>query len=138
MVQYSQIVKAPLSLVWEHFLYKINHPENFVPGVSNVEVLERNDAYVIRAMDLTFPDNNNTSRVVEQISCAPFWVKFLILEHPTFEGYVENLAEPISGNETKITFSIHWKNKKTGASFDHQEIAKNAVLKTIAYILEAQ
>ena len=36
MIQYSTNVKATLDEVWQQFIYKIEHPENFVPGVSNV------------------------------------------------------------------------------------------------------
>ena len=48
MISYSENIKVPLDVVWQHFIYKIEHPENFVPGVSNVAIKENNDAYIIR------------------------------------------------------------------------------------------
>ena len=135
MIQYSEIAKAPLNKVWENFLYKIDYPENFVPGVSNVEVIEKSTDYVIRAMDITSPDGK-TARILEKITYSPYLVKFLILDHPIYMGHVDNLAEALSDVETRITFSIHWVNKETGEPFKDQELAKNAVLKTIAFITD--
>lgn len=41
MVDYTAIVKASLEKVWHHLILKIEKPENFVPGVSNVIILEK-------------------------------------------------------------------------------------------------
>jgi len=41
MISYSETIKIPLGIVWENFIYKIDHPENFVPGVNNVIVKEK-------------------------------------------------------------------------------------------------
>jgi ribosome-associated toxin RatA of RatAB toxin-antitoxin module len=43
MVQYTTIVKASLEKVWQHLILKIEKPENFVPGVSDVIILEKNE-----------------------------------------------------------------------------------------------
>jgi 4-hydroxy-L-threonine phosphate dehydrogenase PdxA len=136
MVSFSTNIHAPLDQVWEHFLYKIEHPEHFVPGVSNVEIIEKTGDYVLRAMELTTPDGAQ-ARVVEKIIHAPYTVKFLIVDHPKFSGHVDNLAEKISENETKITFSMYWVNKETGEPFSNQELVKSAVLKTVSFMLQS-
>ena len=61
MVSYSEIVEAPLEKVWKDFIYKIEHPENFVPGVSNVMMKEKTDAFVIRQMDISLPVCSQTN-----------------------------------------------------------------------------
>ena len=137
MISYSENIKVPLDVVWQHFIYKIEHPEHFVPGVSNVSIKENNDAYIIREMDIE-PDGGLKVRLIEKITYSPYWVKFLIIDHPVYSGYVDNIAERISDNETKITFSLNWTNKETGETFSNQEMIKNAVLKTVAFILDSK
>ena len=133
MLQYSQIINAPIQIVWEHFIFKIDNPQHFVPGVSNVVIKEKNNEYVIRQMDIQVPDTNKVT-VLEKITHAPYHVKFEIVDHPVYTGYVDNFAEAISEVETKITFAMHWKNKTTLEDFTNQNLIKEAVIKTIDYI----
>ncbi len=132
MIQYSTNVKATLYEVWQQFVYKIEHPENFVPGVSDVIILEKNEEFVIRKMTITTPEN--TSTVTENITFKPYKVRFQIIEHPKFEGYVDNDARYISENETEITFTMNWKDPITNEEFNNIEMLKNAVNKTKDYI----
>jgi ribosome-associated toxin RatA of RatAB toxin-antitoxin module len=132
MVQYTTTVHATLEKVWHHLIYKIENPENFVPGISDVFVLEKNDDFVIRKMTVTTPDNITT--LTEKITFIPYKVRFLLVEHPKFEGYVDNDIKPISEDETEITFTINWKDKTTQSEINNFELAKNAVEKTKLYI----
>jgi ribosome-associated toxin RatA of RatAB toxin-antitoxin module len=132
MVQYTTIVNASLEKVWQHLILKIETPENFVPGVSDVIILEKKEDFVTRKMTITVEGNATT--LVEKITFIPYKVRFLLLEHPKFEGYVDNDIKPISENETEMTFSINWKDKTTQLEFDNQEMLKNAVLKTKTFI----
>lgn len=137
MVSHSETINAPIATVWEHFIYKIEHPEHFVPGVSNVVIREKTDDYVIRAMDIALHGGAKTT-VAEKITHEPYIVKFEILEHPVYTGHVDNLAEAISENETRITYALHWVNKTTGEPFSNQDAPKSAVLKTVEYILQSK
>jgi hypothetical protein len=76
----------------------------------------------------------NATTLVEKITFVPYKVRFLLVEHPKFEGYVDNDIIPISENETEMTFTINWKDKTTHLEFDNQEMVKNAVLKTKTFI----
>lgn len=134
MVQFSTVVKAPLEKVWKHMLLKIKHPENFVPGVSNVIILEENEDFITRKMTITSEEIVTT--LVEKITFVPHKVRFLLEEHPKFEGYVDNDVKFISENETEMTFTINWKDKATQSEINNQEMVKNAVLKTKIYIEE--
>ncbi len=137
MISHSTIIPIPIEIVWKHFLIKIAHPENLVPGVSNIEILEEKPNEVLRAMDIQTPSAPKI-RFTEKITWSPYWVKFEIIDHPFHTGYVNNLAEKISDTETKITFTLNWKNKVTGEDFTIQEIITNAVNKTAAYIVEKE
>jgi ribosome-associated toxin RatA of RatAB toxin-antitoxin module len=132
MVQYTTIVNASLEKVWQHLILKIEKPENFVPGVSDVIILEKKEDFVTRKMTITVEGNATT--LVEKITFIPYKVRFLLLEHPKFEGYVDNDVKAISDNETEMTFTINWKDKSTQLEFDNQEMLKNAVLKTKTFI----
>lgn len=132
MVQYTTTVNATLEKVWYHLILKIENPENFVPGISDVFILEKNDEFVIRKMTITTPDN--TSTLTEKITLTPNKVRFLILEHPKFEGYVDNDIKYISENETEITFSMNWMEKITKSEFNNFELVKSAVIKTKTFI----
>lgn len=132
MVSYSAIAKASLEKVWEHLLFKIEHPENFVPGVSNVSILDKTDISVIRVMDIAM--NGVPVTLKEKITFHPYKVRFELIEHPHMEGYVDNEANKLSDNETEVTYTAHWKNKDTKEEINNAEIIKTAVLKTIAFI----
>jgi ribosome-associated toxin RatA of RatAB toxin-antitoxin module len=134
MVQYTTTVKASLEKVWQHLILKIENPENFVPGVSNVSILEKNDEFVIRKMTITTPENTTT--LTEKITFIPHRVRYLLLEHPKFEGYVDNDIKPILENETEITFTINWKDLSTQTEINNFELVKNAVEKTKSFIEE--
>jgi hypothetical protein len=132
MVQYTTIVNASLEKVWEQLIYKIENPENFVPGVSDVEIIERTENFVIRKMKIT--QESGTSILKEKITFVPYKVRFLSLEHPSIEGFVDNDIRLISANETEMTFTINWTDSTTKNEINNFEMVKNAVLKTKKYI----
>lgn len=132
MAQFSTIVKASLEKVWEHLLLKIEHPENFVPGVSNVVVLEKSADFIIREMTVTTAEA--TTVLKEKITFVPYKVRFELLEHPKLEGFVDNDITFLSDNETEMTFNINWKDKSTQTEINNSEMVKNAVLKTKTFI----
>ena len=75
MVQFTTIVNAPLEKVWEQLLYKIEKPENFVPGVSDVILFEKSADFVSRQMTVTTAES--TTVLKEKITFIPYKVRFL-------------------------------------------------------------
>jgi hypothetical protein len=134
MTSYSAHVQLPIAQVWEHLIYKIEHPENFVPGVTQVTILEKTPEQVTRSMELHLPDGNQ-AQVIENITHTPYLVRFTLVHHPVYTGYVDNLAETITENETRLTYTMHWVNKITGEPMANAELIKNAVLKSIDYMV---
>jgi len=133
MPSYSANINKPIANVWEHFIFKIDNPQHFVPGVSNVVIKEKNKDFTIREMTITSPDGNS-ARVTERITATPFHVKFDLINHPQFTGHVDNFAESIGENQTLITFNMQWINKSTGEKITDDTIIKKAVLKTLDFI----
>jgi len=134
MVSYTQHIALPISKVWDHFLYKVEHPAHFVPGVSKVHILEKTEDYVLRQMNLTNPQGEEIT-LVERITHIPYEVCYAIEEHPKYKGYVLNRAVAINQEETTITYSIYWQDIETDVWYAEEETVKNAVLKTLAYIM---
>jgi ribosome-associated toxin RatA of RatAB toxin-antitoxin module len=134
MVQFSTVVNASLEKVWEHLIYKIEKPENFVPGVCDVEIIEKKDDFVIRQMKIT--QESGISILKEKITFIPFKVRFLLVDHPKYEGYVDNDIKELASNQTEVTFTINWFDKETNTEVNNYEMAKNAVLKTKKFIEE--
>jgi len=132
MVQYTTTVNASLEKVWEDLIYKIDHPEHFVPGVSDVILFEKNTDFVSRQMTVTTPET--TTILKEKITFVPYKVRFLLVDHPKLEGYVDNDIRSISDNETEMTFTINWTDKTTKEAVSNFEMVKNAVLKTKTFI----
>jgi len=132
MIQYTTTVNASLQSVWQHLINKIDHPENFVPGISDVIIIERNEEFVIRKMTVALGEIATT--LTEKITFKPYKIRFLLTEHPKFEGYVDNDIKPISENETEMTFTINWVDKITNEHFDKVEMVKDSVLKSKDFI----
>jgi hypothetical protein len=134
MVKYTTIVNTSIEKVWCQLLLKIEHPENFVPGVSNVIISEKNADFVFRQMTIT--SNENRSVLNEKITFTPYKVRYILWEHPSLEGYVDNEIRFISNNQTEMTFTMNWKNKETQLEVNTIELVKLAVEKTKSYIEE--
>ena len=133
MIQYSATIMVPMADVWRHLLYKIECPEAFVPGVSDVKILEKREGFVRRKMTIKMPDGT-INNIEEEIIFAPYQVRFNLVSHPKFSGYVDNIITPISEKECLLTYSIHWQDKATLVYFSDENIVKNAVLKSVAHI----
>ncbi len=134
-ISHTEIVEASIQDVWQHLLYKIDQPQHFVPNVSGVEILEKNEAATMRKMTLTMPTESVT--IVEKITATPYLVKFEIREHPALTGYVDNLAVPIDAHTTRLTYTMCWLNKETNAAANNMDILKAAVKKSKQYIEQA-
>lgn len=132
MVQYTTVVAASLEKVWQDLMYKIDHPEHFVPGVSEVIIMEKTAEFVTRQMTVTTPET--VTILKEKITFVPYKVRFLLVDHPKLEGYVDNDIEKISDTETQMTFTINWVDKTTQEPINNFEMVQNAVLKTKTFI----
>lgn len=134
MHHFTALVSKSIEEVWAHLIYKIDFPQHFVPGVQDVEILEKTETYTIRKMTVVM--HNEPQTVVEKITldANKHLIRFEVLEHPKFTGYVLNEAVPFSDNSTELTYRLNWVNKEDGSLVDGTEIIKNAVLLSKSFI----
>lgn len=134
MHRFTALVSKSIEDVWTHLVYKVDAPQHFVPGVQDVEILEKTEAYTIRKMTVVM--HNEPQTVVEKITldANKHLVRFELLEHPRFTGYVLNEAVSLGANSTELTYCLNWADKKDGALVDGSEIIKNAVLLSKSFI----
>jgi hypothetical protein len=131
-ISYSEKINAPIQKVWDALILKIEHPEFFVPNVSNVTIIEKTDNYVIRQMRIQ--NHEIEIDLIEKISATPFLVRFEIFSHPRFKGYVLNEAISINDKETELKYTMNWMDKETKKETNNLEILKSAVLLSKAFI----
>jgi len=134
LITYSEVINSPIDHVWKHLLLKTEHPEKFIPAISNVEILDRTPNYIIRKMEISVHGNDVT--FVEKILTKPYTVRYDIIEHPSNIGHVENIAESVDPNKTKLIYTMAWENKITHDSANNPDMLKAAVLQSKKFIEE--
>ncbi len=100
--RHSSPVTAPVETIWALLLDKIEHPENYVPGVLDCEIVERGTDHVVRRM------RSAAFEVVERITSNPasLTVRFELVDHPVYLGTVINVIEPAA--TPILTFELDW------------------------------
>lgn len=135
LLKHSAQAKTTLSVAWEQFLLKARSPEKFVPGVTDVEILEEGPVNrIVRKMSISMPHGKIT--VVEEIvwDNENHTVDFRLLEHPTHTGNVLNIIEKRENGEIWITFIMDWKFKGEGNDPIPEDIIQRAVMNTVKEI----
>ena len=136
--EHTEPVKAPLSIIWEQLMHKVYDPRNFLPGVTEVEILEddKDHQRIIRKMVLSNPKGSMT--IVEEITWdeAEHLVVFTIVEHPSHTGTVINKVGIKGENDYELTYRMDWKFKGEGEDPMAEMSIKPAVIKSVQ-IMEA-
>jgi len=105
---YTARVDASLETLWRLLLEKIERPQRFVPGVSEVEILEREAGFLVRRMkagDLELVERITVFERQQQID-------FVLVDHPVYAGQVINKVEVLhEGLPLSLTFSLDWRRK---------------------------
>jgi len=105
---YTARVDASLETLWRLLLEKIERPQRFVPGVSEVEILEREAGFLVRRMkagDLELVERITVFERQKQID-------FVLVDHPVYAGQVINKVEVLhEGLPLSLTFSLDWRRK---------------------------
>ena len=119
-------------------MHKVYDPRNFVPGVTEVEILEDDKEHqrVIRKMVLSNP--KGTVNIVEEITWdeAEHLVVFKIIEHPSHTGSVINKVDIKGENDYELTYWMDWKFKGEGEDPLAAMTPKPAVIKSVQ-VMEA-
>ena len=137
--EHSEPVKASLSIIWDQLVHKIYDPRNFVPGVTDVQILEDDKEHhrVIRRMVISNPKGDNV--IVEEITWdeATHLVVFKLIEHPSHTGSVINRVDIKGENDYVLTYRMEWTFKGEGEDPLAAMSVKPAVIKTVQ-VIEAE
>lgn len=78
------LVHAEHDTLWNLLLDRVQHPERFTPGITDMQILEKTDDGVVREMKL------HGNLVKERITIKPYdsEIDHELLEHPQFTGVV--------------------------------------------------
>ena len=131
-------INAPLAFVWDQLINKIYHPDRFLIGVTDIEILEDDAANhrVVRKMKLNTGKLEITT--IEEITWddATYFVDFKILEHPSHSGNVTNQIEEREDG-LYLTYEMKWDFKGEGADPMAAMTITKAVENSIKVIEEA-
>jgi Domain of unknown function (DUF1857) len=114
-VSFSAKVHATRETVWQLLVDKVEKPAGYIPGVTDVKIVERYDDGVLREV--------RTQGMVmkERVTLdeAHGEVRYLLLEHPLFSGQVINRVVPTSVQNpvapVVLTISLDWGPKDESA-----------------------
>jgi Domain of unknown function (DUF1857) len=125
-------VNAPKAVLWEKLLDKIRRPDKYVPGVSNVEIVEeRGDLSVERKMQ-------QGARVVhEYITADPFTLTVTFKtapDDPSYRGFVTNTVFEEDG-QVYLDYTLNWMGKTPEAK-DMQAAAEEAIVGAVMHTKE--
>ena len=134
---HTENVKAPFQLIWDILLYKACDPRNFVPGVTEVQILEddRANNRVVRKIFGTNPMGGQMI-VVENVTWdeAERIFTFTLVEHPSHTGAITNQVDTVGEGEYSLTYKMDWKFKGEGEDPLTAIHVKPAVIKTVQII----
>lgn len=121
-------VEASPDTVWAVLLDKMEHPQRYMEDALDVEILERDDAGVVR--QLVLPGG---VAFRERIAADPGakTVTFTLLDHPVYEGTVLNRLLALSDGGVELAFELDWK-PRPGASEDRDPGETLALIRSSA------
>lgn len=105
---FSTPVYARLETVWKILLDKMEHPEHFIPGVEETKILDRFEGGLVREIRT----NGMTIRERAMIDESGGEIRYEIMEHPLFTGFIVNRVVPTSRQSPvapqNLTFELNW------------------------------
>jgi hypothetical protein len=119
-------IDAPAHVVWDKLVDKIRRPDKYVPGVTNVEIVDDiNELCVERKMSL------GEKIVHEHITADPLTktVVFKMLSNPTFRGFVINTLYEDDG-KVYLDYTMNWHAKDApgpDSQAEMEQAIRNAV-----------
>lgn len=130
---FSSPVNAPIEVLWDLLVDKIENPQRYVPGVSDVKILEKDGKSVLRQM--TTPEITVKERITYDEDSRE--VVFTLVEHPQFSGEVLNKIIVPPDNKPSdpviLEFILDWQPLNPQAPRDEPDMSetiREAVLHT--------
>lgn len=107
----SETVNTDIHTLWKVFLDKVENPERYMQFVKETRFPEDNEEYVIR--EIITEDMTLTEKITLDEKMGE--VKFELMDHPLFDGYVTHSIVPPdeSSPDSKpvVTVTMNWTPK---------------------------
>lgn len=107
----SEVVETDIQTLWQVFLDKVENPQRYMQFVKETRFPEDTEDYVVR--EIITDDMTLTEKITLDEKMGE--VKFELVDHPLFEGYVLHAIVPpdASNRESKpvVTVTMNWTPK---------------------------
>ena len=127
-ILFSTVVHAPVDLIWQLLMDKIHHPDKYINGVNNVEILEEAEHGILRRMQV------EGMVMTEQITIEEGLreIRFVAINNEQYQGAVINRIEYPTPNGIPILDFIIEDHAGTPPLSDVKrfELIRGAVLQT--------
>jgi fido (protein-threonine AMPylation protein) len=127
--KYKVYVNARFEVIWQKLLDKIIHPEKYVEGISNVEMLESGSDHYLRKIEF----NNKSFQELKELIVADEttgYIVYRLVDHPFFQGETINICRTTNQvYHSELEYQINWKLKDQNnhESNQDQNIAQQAL-----------
>lgn len=127
--KYKVFVNASFDVVWEKLLDKIEHPQKYLQGIKDVQILEKEKEHWLRLIQF----ENSTWQELKELIAADKKTGFIVyrlVDHPFFQGETVNICRTTNQvYQSELEYQIHWKLKDQTKheSNEDQNIAQDAL-----------
>ena len=91
LVSYRARVNAPIDVLWQHLLEKVEAPEKFIPAVTRSEILGRPGPNTVdRLMYLDDGTGEKPTREIITSDVHTRCIVFKMADNPVWRGFVTN------------------------------------------------
>lgn len=124
-------VHAPLEVVWELLVDKVEHPDRYVSGVQGLEILEKYPDGVLRQLTHPVPIKERISINHDQLE-----VIFKLVDPIHFSGYFFNrIHQSASDQPLKLEYGLEVEPTDSTIPFDESKLP-NAFFATLMHTKE--
>jgi len=91
-LSFSANVRAPVENLWELLLNRVEHPNEYLPGIEEVTIVERHGDVLVREL------RGHGLFIKERVTIdkGKREIRYLLLEHPLLSGTVTHRVVPLS------------------------------------------
>jgi hypothetical protein len=129
-ISFSANVLAPVETLWELLLRRIEHPNEYLPGIEEVLITERHGDVLTREV------RGKGLFIKERVTIDPRKreIRYLLLEHPLFSGVVTHSVVPLSRQSpvapVRLSMVANW--------VPRNEEAEGLIVKTMSSALQQE
>ncbi|CAF3512903.1 unnamed protein product [Adineta steineri] len=120
--KYKVFVNARFNVVWQKLLDKIKHPEKYVEGIREVEILEDSPDHIIRVIRFNTEHWQDLKELIVADESSGIIV-YRLIDHPHFEGETVNICRTTNQvYHSELEYEINWKLKDQN---QHESLHEN-------------